>query len=99
MTSSPEFDALMATTQLEREKADGIKSLVAATKLAAKYQHRAEVAEAALGRVHEAAAWLDRMLVESTKDAETGRYLGADNYADAYGFATELLHTAIEVTS
>ena len=51
MTASPEFDALMATTQLEREKADGIKSLIAASKLAADYQHRAEVAEAALARV------------------------------------------------
>ena len=48
---SAEFDALMASTQLEREKADGIRSLVAASNLAAKYQHRAEVAEAALGRV------------------------------------------------
>ena len=48
MTASPEFDALMAQTQLEREKADGIKSLIAASKLAARYQHRAEVAEAAL---------------------------------------------------
>ena len=48
---STEFDALMAQTQLEREKADGIRSLVAASKLAAGYQHRAEVAEAALARV------------------------------------------------
>ena len=52
MTASPEFDALMATTQLEREKADGIKSLIAASRLAADYQHRAEVAEAALARVY-----------------------------------------------
>ena len=46
--TSPEFDALMAQTQLEREKADGIRSLIAASKLAADYQHRAEKAEAAL---------------------------------------------------
>ena len=51
MTASPEFDALLATTHLEREKADGIRSLIAASKLAADYQHRAEVAEAALARV------------------------------------------------
>jgi len=51
MTASPEFDALLATTQLEREKADGIRSLIAASRLAADYQHRAEVAEAALARV------------------------------------------------
>ena len=49
--ASPEFDALLATTQLEREKADGINSLIAASKLAAGYQHRAEKAEAALARV------------------------------------------------
>jgi hypothetical protein len=49
---STEFDALMASTQLEREKADGIKSLIAASKLAARYQHRAEKAEAALARVY-----------------------------------------------
>jgi len=48
---STEFDALMAQTQLEREKADGIRSLIAASKLAADYQHRAEVAEASLDRV------------------------------------------------
>ena len=48
---SAEFAALMASTHLEREKADGIKSLIAASRLAARYQHRAEVAEAALGRV------------------------------------------------
>ena len=48
---SDEFSALLATTQLEREKADGINSLIAASKLAADYQHRAEVAEAALARV------------------------------------------------
>jgi hypothetical protein len=48
---SDEFDALLATTELEREKADGIRSLIAASKLAAGYQHRAEVAEAALARV------------------------------------------------
>jgi len=51
MTASPEFDALMATTQLEREKADGIRSLVSSAKATAKWQHRAEVAEAALARV------------------------------------------------
>ena len=51
MTSSPEFDAALAMTVAEREKADGIKSLVAASKLAATYQGRAEKAEAALARV------------------------------------------------
>ena len=51
MTASPEFDALMATTQLEREKADGINSLIAAAKLAEGYQVRARKAEAALARV------------------------------------------------
>jgi len=50
---SAEFDALMASTQLEREKADGIKSLIAASRLAAGYQRRAEVAEAALARVED----------------------------------------------
>jgi hypothetical protein len=45
---SDEFDALLATTELEREKADGIRSLIAAAKLAAGYQHRAEKAEGAL---------------------------------------------------
>jgi len=49
---SDEFSALLATTQLERSKADGINSLIAASKLAARYQHRAEVAEAALARVY-----------------------------------------------
>jgi len=48
---SAEFSALLATTQLEREKADGIKSLVSSAKATAKWQHRAEVAEAALTRV------------------------------------------------
>ena len=43
---SESLDALLATTQLEREKADGIRSLIAASKLAAGYQHRAEKAEA-----------------------------------------------------
>ena len=51
MTASPEFSALLATTELEREKADGINSLIAASKLAAGYQTRAEKAEAALARV------------------------------------------------
>ena len=32
---SDEFDALLVTTQLEREKADGIKSLIAASRLGA----------------------------------------------------------------
>jgi len=41
---SAEFAALMATTQLEREKADGIKSLVAASKLAAKYEAERDAA-------------------------------------------------------
>jgi hypothetical protein len=49
---SAEFAALMASTHLEREKADGIKSLIAASKLAAGYQARAEKAEAALVRVY-----------------------------------------------
>ena len=48
---SDEFDALMATTELERSKADGIRSLIAASKLAAGYQHRAEVAEAEVERL------------------------------------------------
>ena len=87
-----EFDLALVETQYR----DAIRSLVAATGLAATYQDRAETAEAALGRVREALDWLDRMLVESTKDAKTGRYLGADAYADAYGFATELLHTALD---
>ena len=52
MTASPEFSALLAATQLEREKADSINSLIAASRLAAGYQHRAEVAEAALARVY-----------------------------------------------
>ena len=50
-SASPEFDALLAMTKLDREKADGIKSLIAASKLAADYQARAEVAEAALERI------------------------------------------------
>jgi len=71
--ASPEFDALMATTQLEREKADGIKSLIAASRLAADYQHRAEKAEAALARVYvlidDADGNLWAVRVESVRDA------------------------------
>ena len=48
---SDEFDALLAETQLEREKADGIRSLDAASKLAAGYQARAEKAEAEVARL------------------------------------------------
>ena len=67
---SDEFDALLATTELEREKADGIKSLIAASKLAAKYQHRAEVAEAALARVEVEVAehWVERERLENLTD-------------------------------
>ena len=49
--ASPEFDALMATTQLEREKADGIRSLVAASRHSAKYQYERDIARAALVRI------------------------------------------------
>ena len=48
---SPEFDAALAVTELEKSKADGIKSLIAASKASAHYQARAEKAEAALARV------------------------------------------------
>ena len=48
---SDELDALLATTELERSRADGIRSLIAASRLAAEYQARAEKAEAALARV------------------------------------------------
>ena len=44
---SPEFDLAVMTTAHE----NAIASLVAACQSSAKYQHRAEVAEAALGRV------------------------------------------------
>ena len=64
MTSSPEFDAALALTVAEREKADGIKSLVAASKLAATYQGRAEKAEAA----REALAARLRVLCEDAED-------------------------------
>ena len=49
---SPEFDAALAVTELEKSKADGIKSLIAAVKASAHYQARAEKAEAALARVY-----------------------------------------------
>ena len=45
---SVEFDAQLATSEWERDKADWVKSMGAASKLAATYQHRAEAAEAAL---------------------------------------------------
>ena len=45
---SLEFDAALAVTELEKSKADGIKSLIAAVKASARYQARAEKAEAAL---------------------------------------------------
>ena len=48
---SPEFDAALAVTELEKSKADGIKSLVDLSKISAGYQARAEKAEAALARV------------------------------------------------
>ena len=68
---SAEFAALMASTHLEREKADGIQSLIAASRLAAKYQHRTEVAEAALARVrallgdHDGPLWAARGVREA----------------------------------
>ena len=49
---SPEFDAALAVTELEKSKADGIKSLITAVKASAGYQARAEKAEAALARVY-----------------------------------------------
>ena len=49
--ANPEFDAALALAEWERDKADWVKSMGNASKLAADYQHRAEVAEAALARV------------------------------------------------
>jgi len=69
--TSPEFDALMATTQLEREKADDIRSLVAASKLAAKYEGERDAALAALARVgallgdHDGPLWAVRGVREA----------------------------------
>ena len=51
----------------------------------------------ALGRIREVTAALDRIYVKSTEDAEAG-YRGADIYADAYEYATRLLHAALEPT-
>ena len=48
---SPEFDAALAVTELKKSKADGIKSLIAAVKASARYQARAEKAEATVDRV------------------------------------------------
>ena len=45
---SDEFDAAIARTEWQRDKADWVKSMA---NVAAGYQHRAEVAEAALARV------------------------------------------------
>ena len=45
---SPEFDAALAVTELEKSKADGIKSLIAASKASAAWQQRAQKAEAML---------------------------------------------------
>ena len=95
---SDEFSALLATTQLEREKADGIRSLIAASKLAADYQHRAEVAEAALARVSAAVGPLLKLQYKAFEDAEAG-YRGADGYADAYENAGRLITDALEPTS
>ena len=49
--ASTEFDALMATTQLEREKADGIKSLVSSAKATAKAQQERDVALAEVAKL------------------------------------------------
>ena len=93
MTTSPEFDALLATTQLEREKADGIKSLIAASKLAADYQHRAEVAEAALARVEDAAVAIHSIMLKHTQDHIAGSRI-AYAYAGAYQTAERLINDA-----
>jgi hypothetical protein len=52
---SPEFEALLAATTAERAHADAITSFVTQTKALVKWQHRAEVAEAALARVEQLA--------------------------------------------
>ena len=49
--ASPEFDAALALTEWQRDKADWVKSMANASELAAGYQARAEKAEAALARV------------------------------------------------
>jgi hypothetical protein len=48
---SDEFSALLAATTAERAHADAITSFVAQTRALGKWQHRAEVAEAALARI------------------------------------------------
>jgi hypothetical protein len=48
---SAEFDALMASTQLEREKADGIRSLVASVKATTKAQDERDAALALVERI------------------------------------------------
>ena len=48
---SDEFDALLALTVAEREKADGIKSLVASVKATTKAQDERDVALALIERI------------------------------------------------
>ena len=48
---SDEFDALLATTELERSKADGIKSLVSSVKATTKAQDERDEALALIERI------------------------------------------------
>ena len=88
-----EFELAMTRTEYDA----AIKSLVVASKLAARYQGERDAALAALSRVREVTAALDRLYVKSADDAEVG-YRGAGEYADAYEYATRLLHAALEPT-
>ena len=48
---SPEFDAALAVTELEKSKADGIKSLIASAKATAKASQERDAALATVNRV------------------------------------------------
>ena len=65
--ASPEFDAALALTEWQRDKADWVKSMVNASELAAGYQARAEKAEAALAARETLAARI-RALCEDAED-------------------------------
>ena len=95
--ASPEFDAALAQASWERDKADWVKSMANASKLAAGYQARAEKAEAALARVSAAVGALLKLQYKAFEDAEAG-YRGADGYADAYENAGRLITDALEPT-
>ena len=95
--ASPEFDAALALTEWQRDKADWVKSMANASELVVGYQARAEKAEAALARVSAAVGALLKLQYKAFEDAEAG-YRGADGYADAYENAGRLITDGLEPT-